>query len=88
MFAHGQEVDTCAIVTVHQAGDVGLGFARDKMGWAEFLQHPVTVTLIDLSPVVDPTEKRDSCQSTWQSSEGHHSHFIRQHILCVLSRNV
>lgn len=41
-------------MTVHQAGDVGLGLAGHKMCRAELLQHAVVVVLIDHPLVVDP----------------------------------
>ena len=61
--SHLQVVDqvfTCAIVTVHQAGDVCLGLAGHQVRGAELLQHAVVVILVDLPLVVDPRRRYEA----------------------------
>ena len=54
------QVFTCAIVTVHQAGDVCLGLAGHQVRGAELLQHAVVVILVDLPLVVDPRRRYEA----------------------------
>lgn len=47
---------TCAVVTVHQTGDVGFGLAGYQMWGAELFQYTVVVVLINHPLVIDPKE--------------------------------
>lgn len=50
---------TCAIVTVHQTGDVGFGLAGYQMWGAELFQYTIVVVLINHPLVIDPKEDEE-----------------------------
>lgn len=43
-----------AVVTVHQAGDVGLGFTGHQVRRTELLEDTVVVVFVDPPLIVDP----------------------------------
>lgn len=58
---------TRAVVTVHQAGDVGLRLAGHQVGGTELLQHAVVLVLGDPPLVVDP-RRRDGRRYYFKTS--------------------